>query len=49
MSSVQEVCVDASLVVKVVVPEPDSDRADALFHEWLETDTLNRQRLQKQV
>lgn len=34
MSSVQEVCVDASLVVKVVVPEPDSDRADALFHEW---------------
>ena len=34
MSPVKEVCVDASLVVKVVVPEQDSDRADALFHEW---------------
>ena len=34
MSSVQEVCVDASLAVKVVVTEPDSDKADALFDEW---------------
>jgi predicted nucleic acid-binding protein len=34
MSPVNEVCVDASLAVKVVVPEPDSDKADALFTEW---------------
>jgi len=34
MSSVKEVCVDASLAVKVVVTEPDSDKADALFDEW---------------
>lgn len=25
---------DASLAVKVVVTEPDSDKADALFDEW---------------
>jgi len=31
MNSGQEVCVDASVAVKVVVPEPDSDKADALF------------------
>ena len=34
MSPAQEVCVDASLAVKVVVTEPDSDKADALFDEW---------------
>ena len=34
MSPAQEVCVDASLAVKVVVTEPDSDTADALFDEW---------------
>ncbi len=32
--SASEVCVDASLVVKVVVAEPDSDKADSLFDEW---------------
>ncbi|MCI0487238.1 MAG: type II toxin-antitoxin system VapC family toxin, partial [Blastocatellia bacterium] len=35
MSAVDEICVDASLVVKVVVAEPDSDRADALFASWV--------------
>jgi predicted nucleic acid-binding protein len=34
MNPPQEVCVDAGLVIKVVVTEPDSDRADALFEEW---------------
>jgi predicted nucleic acid-binding protein len=34
MSPVQEVCIDASIAVKVVVTEPDSDKADALFDEW---------------
>ena len=34
MSPAQEVCVDASLAVKVVVTEPDSDKADALVDEW---------------
>jgi len=34
MSSTTEVCVDASLAVKVVVTEPGSDKADALFDEW---------------
>ncbi len=34
MSPTREVCVDASLAVKVVVTEPDSDKADALFDEW---------------
>jgi predicted nucleic acid-binding protein len=34
MSPSTEVCVDASLAVKVVVTEPDSDKADALFEEW---------------
>jgi predicted nucleic acid-binding protein len=34
MSQVQEVCVDASVAVKVVVTEPGSDKADALFDEW---------------
>jgi len=34
MSPAREVCVDASLAVKVVVAEPDSDKADALFNEW---------------
>lgn len=34
MSPSQEVCVDASVAVKVVVAERDSDKADALFNEW---------------
>ena len=34
MSPAQEVCVDASVAVKVVVTEPDSDKADALFDAW---------------
>jgi hypothetical protein len=34
MSPAQEVCVDASVAVKVVVMEPDSDKADALFEAW---------------
>ena len=34
MSPATEVCVDASLAVKVVVPESDSDKADGLFGEW---------------
>ena len=29
-----EVCVDASLAIKVVVPEAGSDKADALFDRW---------------
>jgi predicted nucleic acid-binding protein len=29
-----EVCVDASLAIKVVVPEVGSDQADALFDQW---------------
>jgi predicted nucleic acid-binding protein len=29
-----EVCVDASLAIKVVVPETGSDRGDALFARW---------------
>jgi len=40
MSPTKEVCVDASLAVKVVVPEPDSDKADALFEEWANEGTL---------
>lgn len=31
-----EVCVDAGLAIKVVVTEPDSASAEALFHEWEE-------------
>lgn len=34
MNPAREVYVDASLAVKVVVTEPDSDKADALFDEW---------------
>lgn len=34
MSPATEICVDASLAVKVVVPESDSDKADALFDQW---------------
>ena len=34
MSPAQEVCVDASVAIKVVVTEPDSDKADALFDAW---------------
>lgn len=40
MSSAREVCVDASLAVKVVVAEPDSDKAEALFEEWANEGTL---------
>src|SRR5947208_9173011 len=40
MSSAKEVCVDASLAVKVVVTEPDSDKAEALFDEWADEGTL---------
>jgi hypothetical protein len=35
VSSAIEVCVDASVAVKVVGAESDSDRADALFSEWI--------------
>ena len=34
MSPVTEICVDASLAVKVVVTESHSDKADALFDQW---------------
>ena len=34
MSPAEQVCVDASLAVKAVVSEPDSDKADALFAQW---------------
>ena len=34
-----EVCVDASLAIKVVVPEVGSDKADALFTQWASEDT----------
>ena len=34
MSPAEQVCVDASLAVKAVVSEPDSDKADALFSQW---------------
>jgi len=34
-----EVCVDASLAIKVVVPEAGSDKADALFDQWANDET----------
>lgn len=34
-----EVCVDASLAIKVVVPEVGSDIADALFDQWAGDET----------
>jgi hypothetical protein len=34
-----EVCVDASLAIKVVVPEAGSDQADALFDKWVGEET----------
>jgi predicted nucleic acid-binding protein len=34
MSPAPEVCVDANIAVQVVVTEPESDKADALFDEW---------------
>jgi len=34
-----EVCVDASLAIKVVVPEAGSDKADALFERWAGEET----------
>ena len=39
MNAVGEVCIDASLAVKVVVAEPDSDKADALFAHFARQDT----------
>jgi len=30
------VCVDASLVVKLIIPEPLSQEADALWERWIE-------------
>ena len=33
-----EVCVDASLAIKVVVPEAGSEKADALFDQWASED-----------
>lgn len=38
MNSTSEVCVDASLVVKVIVAEPNSAKADALFEDWANED-----------
>jgi len=34
-----EVCVDASLAIKAVVPEAGSDKADALFNQWAGDET----------
>lgn len=34
-----EVCVDASLAIKVVVPEAGSEKADALFTQWASEET----------
>ena len=34
-----EVCVDASLAIKVVVIEAGSDKADALFEQWANEET----------
>jgi len=34
-----EVCVDASLAIKVVVTEADSEKADALFTQWASEET----------
>ena len=34
-----EVCVDASLAIKVVVTEAGSDKADALFEQWASEET----------
>lgn len=33
------VCVDASLIVKLLVPEVDSERADAIWESWLASRT----------
>ena len=41
-----EVCVDASLARKVVVPEAGSDKADALFDQWDVTELLLKKRNQ---
>lgn len=32
------VCVDASIVIKLIVEEPGSDRADALWAQWIQQD-----------
>jgi predicted nucleic acid-binding protein len=34
----QRVCVDASLAIKVIIPEPYSDRAISLWESWVEND-----------
>ena len=34
-----EVCVDASLAIKVVVSEAGSDKADSLFTQWADEET----------
>jgi hypothetical protein len=34
-----EVCVNASLAIKVVVPATGSDKADALFDKWAGEET----------
>ena len=34
-----EVCVDASLAIKAVVPEAGSDKTDALFTQWASENT----------
>ena len=34
-----EVCVDASLAIKVILPEAGSDKADALFNQWAGEET----------
>ena len=34
-----EVCVDASLAIKVVITEAGSDKADALFDQWASDET----------
>ena len=31
-------CVDASLLIKLVVPEPYAEQADALWHDWIQQD-----------
>src|SRR5713101_5371278 len=39
MSAAGEVCIDASIAVKVVVAEPDSDKADELFTHFADQGT----------
>ncbi len=39
MTSLQA-CVDASFMVKLVLPEADSERAEAIWNEWLKAGTI---------